>query len=203
MDASHLGYGFLVAFVGFLAPAMLNMTTVRTTIEQSKTSGFLFALGATVINTIHSLIAFSFLRHLHDNPNIIKWVKQLGVIVLFSLAYFFYQKSKKIVTAKDKKNNMPAFWEGALMSFLNMLAVPYYFTVALTLDASGQINALAPNIYYLSAGVFLGGFAILGLYAYAAEFVAKKSEFITKNLNLILSVIFTIIALSVIVSLVT
>lgn len=193
----HFFYGFLLAMIGFLAPAMLNMTTVRTSIDQGRNAGFLFAFGASSVNALQSLIAFAFLRFLDSNPDVIEWLKRFGVIVLLSLAYFFFQKSKKVISAKENKNHTHPFVLGAFLSSINMLALPYYFGSALGLEAGNQITAISPFIYFMSAGVFLGGFVMFGLYAILAELVAKRSEFITKNLNIMLSILFTFLGLAV------
>ena len=201
MEFTHIGIGFILAFIGFITPAMLNMTTVRTSIEQGKGQGVLFGAGAATINAIHGLLAFTFLRYLDSNPDIILWLKRIGVFILFTLAFFFYKKSKKVITAKGKKGNMPAYFEGLIMSSINMLGLPYYFTAALLLESQAYISATAPYVYYMAVGVFLGGTAMLAIYSVAAETIARKSEYVTKNINLILSGVFVILALIVLVNL--
>ena len=196
----HLFFGFLLATIGFLSPAMLNMTTVRTTIDKGRRAGIFFALGASSVNALQSLIAFAFLRFLDSNPDVIDWLKRLGVIVLLSLAYFFYQQSKKVISGREESTTHPLLL-GAFLSTINMLALPYYFTSALALEAGDQITAITPFIYFMAIGVFLGGFMMFSLYAFLAEIVAKRSEFITRNLNLLLSILFTILGLAVLVDL--
>ena len=196
----HLFYGFLLATIGFITPAMLNMTTVRTSIDQGRNAGIMFAFGASSVNALQSLVAFAFLRFLDSNPDVILWLKRLGVIVLFSLAYFFYSKSKKVVSAKENTNQTHPLVLGLFLSSINMLALPYYFTAALALDASEQIVAVVPFIYFMSAGVFLGGFMMFSLYAILAYTVTKKSQFITRNLNIMLAILFTILGLAVLIN---
>lgn len=201
MELTHLGTGFILAFIGFITPAMLNMTTVRTSIEQGRGAGVLFGAGAATINAIHGLLAFTFLRFLDANPDIILWFKRIGVIVLISLAFLFYKKSKKIISAKEKKGSMPPYLEGLIMSSINMLGLPYYFTAALLLDAEGHISATAPFVYFMAAGVFLGGTSMFAIYSIAAETIAKRSEYITKNINLILSGVFVLLSIVVLANL--
>jgi len=199
---THILFGLLLAIVGFITPAMLNMTTVRTTIDKGRAAGILFALGASSINAIQSLVAFAFLRFLDSNPNVIVWLKRLGVLVLFGLAYFFYRQSKRVVQAKENDSKTHPFVLGALLSSINMLALPYYFTSALALEASGQINAVPPHIYFMSAGVWIGGFLMFSTYAILAGVVAKRSAFITRNLNIMLSILFIILGSAVLVDLI-
>jgi len=202
MEVAHLGIGFVLAFVGFVTPAMLNMTTVRTSIEQGRFRGVLFGVGAATINAIHGLLAFTFLRSLDANPDIILWLKRTGFFVLLALSFFFYKKSKKVITAKDKKGNIHPYFEGIMMSAINMLGLPYYFTTALLLDSQSYITATAPYVYYMAVGVFLGGATVFAIYSFAAEVIARKSEFVTKNINLILSGLFVVLALIVLFNLI-
>jgi threonine/homoserine/homoserine lactone efflux protein len=197
----HLFYGVLLAVLGFAAPAMLNMTTVRTSIDHGRNAGFLFALGASLVNALQSLVAFAFLRFLDSNPNVIEWLKRLGVIVLFSLAYFFYRQSKKIISAKENTNKTHPFVLGLMLSSINMLALPYYFGSALALEAGEQIVSSPPFIYYMSIGVFFGGFLMFSAYAILANIVARRSAFITRNLNILLSTLFTILGFVILVEL--
>lgn len=202
MEVTHLGIGFILAFVGFITPAMLNMTTVRTSIEQGRFQGVLFGAGAATINAFHGLLAFSFLRNLDANPDIILWLKRIGLVVLISLSFFFYKKSKSVVTAKDRKGNIHPYIEGVIMSSINMLGLPYYFTIALVLDTQSYISATAPYVYYMALGVFLGGTAMFAIYSFAAEVIARKSEYVTKNINLILSGVFVGLAFLVFMNLI-
>ena len=197
----HLFYGFFLAAIGFIAPAMLNMTTVRTSLDQGRKAGFLFALGASAVNSIQSMVAFAFLRFLDSNPDVIEWLKRIGIVVLFSLAYFFYKQSKKAVSANENVNHTHPFVLGATLSSINMLAIPYYFGSALGLEAGNQIIVISPYIYFMAGGVFLGGFMMFSLYAILANVVAQKSEFITKNLNIMLSGLFIILGLAILVDL--
>lgn len=201
MVLTHIGYGFLLSFVAFITPAMLNMTTVRTSLECGSKSGFLFGLGAATINAIHACIAFYFLRYLTDNPDIILWLKRIGVVVLFTLALFFYKKSKNVVSPNENKKGISPYLEGAFLSSINMLAIPYYAAAALSLEASNKILAVGPYIYFMVIGVLIGGSTMFGIYSYSAETISQRSEYITKNINLILSGLFVVLAFGVLLNL--
>lgn len=198
---THIAIGFGLAFLGLVAPAMLNMTTVRASIESGSKSGVLFGMGAATVNAIHALIAFTFIRHLDSNPQIIEWLQRVGVFVLFALAYFFYTKSKLIAKSKSIDKGVPMFVRGAGMSLLNMLALPYYLGSSLILEADGHIITLAPYSYYLAGGVLLGSMTIFIIYALGAECISLRSAYITKNINLILAGIFVLLGLLVLVQL--
>ena len=114
----------------------------------------------------------------------------------------FLQKIQKVVEAKGNQSKTPPLLKGAFLSSINMLALPYYFGSALALDAGDQITALPPFIYFMAIGVFLGGFMMFSIYSILAEVVAERSAFVTKNLNIMLSILFTFLGLAVLVNLV-
>ena len=57
---SPFGVGFLAAFVGLLAPSMLNMTAAKTSLEKGKSNGLKFAAGAASVVIIQAFIAVYF-----------------------------------------------------------------------------------------------------------------------------------------------
>lgn len=186
--------GFSLAAIGFITPAMLNMTTVHTSLDRSVRAGISFGIGAASINSIHALIAFSSLQFLDTNPQYILWMQRLGIVVFLILSYVFYKKSKTVAVAKERKDGIHPFFHGLGLSAINMLGLPYYFTSGIALEASREILITSPINYLLAIGVFLGGVFDFSIYAIAANPIAKRSELISKNINIFLAVFFVFFA---------
>jgi len=201
MIFTHWFIGFLLAFIGFVTPAMLNMTTVRTSVEHSIKHGVLFGIGAALINALQSVLSFEFATFLNENPNVINYLKKLGIIILLLLAYYFYRKSQREVKQGKKISSVHPFNKGMLLSSINTLGLVYYFTAGLALQANGKVILEMPYIIYLSLGIFSGGSVAFTIYAILAETISKKSEFFARNINLILSVLFVFLSIFVGISL--
>ena len=187
--------GFLAAFIGLIAPSMLNMTAARTSIEKGKSEGIKFAAGAASIVFIQAFIAVTFAKYLVANPNVITSLKKSAIFVLLGLSIFFYMQAKKKFKAEGKQKKGNNYIIGLGMSSLNMLAIPFYLAMATLAESKGWMQILQPYSTIYVVGAVLGAFSLFATYATFAEIIAKKAQFIAKNINYILSVLFIILAL--------
>jgi len=187
---SPFGVGFLAAFVGLLAPSMLNMTAAKTSLEKGKSNGLKFAAGAASVVIIQAFIAVYFAEKITDE--IITKLQTAAIFVLLALAVFFFTQARKKFKAEGKDKKGSSFVVGFGMSLLNMLAVPFYLVSA---KGSG-IQLVAPYQYIFVIGAALGAFSIFAIYATFAEVIAEKAQFIAKNINYILAVLFVLLALA-------
>ena len=185
--------GFLSAFIGLLAPAMLNMTAARTSIEKGKRAGIQFAAGAASVVFLQGFIAVTFAKYLVANPEII--TKVAAVVVLFGLSIFFFLQARKKFKVKGKQKKGNNFITGFLMSSLNMLAIPFYLAMATLAESKGWMEIEKPFSIIFVFGAVLGAFSLFSIYAVFAEKIAKKAAFIAKNINYILSVLFIVLAM--------
>ena len=187
--------GFLAAFVGLLAPSMLNMTAARTSIEKGKKAGIQFAAGAASVVFVQGFIAVTFAKYLVAHPEVITNLKTAAIFVLLALSIFFFIQARKKFKAegKDKKGNN--FIVGLGMSSLNMLAIPFYLAMATLAENNEWMTIEQPYSTVFVVGAVLGAFSLFAMYATFAELIAKKAQFIAKNINYILSVLFIVLAI--------
>jgi len=188
--------GFLAAFIGLIAPSMLNMTAARTSIEKGKSAGIQFAAGAASVVFIQAFIAVTFAKYLVANPDVITKLKTAAIFVLLALSVFFFMQARKKFKAegKDKKGNN--FIIGLGMSSLNMLAIPFYLAMATLAESKGWMAIEQPYSTVFVVGAVLGAFSLFATYASFAEVIAEKAQFIAKNINYILSALFVVLAIA-------
>ncbi len=184
--------GFLAAFIGLLAPSMLNMTAARTSIEKGKKAGIQFAAGAASVVFIQAFIAVYFANKI--TPEIIKTLQKAAIFVLLALSVFFFIQAREKFKAEGKNKKGNIFVIGMGMSSLNMLAVPFYLAMAKVGEGYGMLLEIPYSIVYV-VGAVLGAFTLFTIYATFAEKIAEKAQFIAKNINYILSVLFVVLAL--------
>ena len=185
--------GFVAAFVGLIAPSMLNMTAARTSIEKGKKAGILFAAGAASVVTVQAFIAVYFANKI--TPEIINKLQTAAIFVLLALAIFFFMQARKKFNAEGKDKKGSTFIVGMGMSSLNMLAVPFYLAMAKVGEGYGMKLELPYSLVYVVGAVF-GAFSLFSIYASYAEKIAEKAQFIAKNINYILSGLFVVLALA-------
>lgn len=187
--------GFLAAFLGLLAPSMLNMTAAKTSIERGKKAGLLFSAGASFFVFFQAGIAVYFAKYLVANPQIITKLKTVAIFILLGLAIFFFFQAKKQNTIKAKSKKGHPFLIGLGMSSLNMLGIPFYLTMATLAESKGWVRLEAPYSIFYVVGAVLGAFTLFSVYAVFSYKIAEKAKFIAKNINFILSVLFAVLSL--------
>lgn len=185
--------GYLVAFVGLLAPSMLNMTAAKTSMEQGKFAGVQFAGGASSVVFVQASIAVFFAKFLVANPTIITKLKTIAVFVLLGLSVFFFLQAKKEMKIQGKQKKGKPYFIGLAMSSLNMLAVPFYLAMATFGESKGWLAIIMPNSAFYVIGAVLGSFSLFSLYAVFAVIIAKRIQFIAQNINYILSGLFVVL----------
>ena len=193
--------GFLSAFIGLLAPSMLNMTAARTSIEKGRKAGITFAAGAASVVFIQGFIAVTFAKYLVAHPEVITKLKTAAVFVLFGLAIFFFMQALKKFKAEGKQKKENNYLTGFGMSSLNMLAIPFYLAMATLAESKEWMTIEQPFSIIFVAGAVIGAFSLFSIYASFAEIIAKKAQFIAKNINYILSGLFVLLALFTLIKL--
>ncbi|MCK4562508.1 MAG: lysine transporter LysE [Flavobacteriaceae bacterium] len=192
---SHLLLGFVMAFISLIPPGMLNMTAVRTKIEKDKKSALQFALGAAIIVIPQAYIALAFAKYFANHPEVIDRLTIAGIVVLFVLSIFFFIQARKKFKGEGKKKKGNFILVGMFMSMMNMLAIPFYLVLSSVLETKGLLMMSQPYISIFVAGVFLGAFALFALYVVFATFIENKAQFIARNINYILSLLFLVLGI--------
>jgi threonine/homoserine/homoserine lactone efflux protein len=199
---SHIIIGFLMSFVGLIPPGMLNMTAVRTKIEKSRKAAILFSFGAAIVVIPQAYIALAFAKFFAKNPQIIERLNLAGVFVLFFLSVFFFIQARKKFKGEGKKKKGNHFLTGMLMSSMNMLAIPFYVFMSSVLETKNLLTLAQPYIALFVFGVFSGALFLFLMYVWFAFFIEKKAQFIARNINYILSILFFILGILALINMV-
>jgi threonine/homoserine/homoserine lactone efflux protein len=192
---SHFLYGLLMGYGGLLAPGMLNMTAVRYAIDRGLKQGVIFSAGAASVVFIQAMIALFFADYLNKHPHILDNLTLAGVFVFFALAVFFFLQARKKFKGEGKKRKGSVYFIGAFMSSINMLAIPFYLAISAYLSSKNKLILEQPYIVIFIIGASLGAFLLFVTYAYFASYITKKVQFIAKNINYILSILFLVLGI--------
>jgi len=187
---SHLFLGFVMGFISLILPGMLNMTAVRTKIEKDQRSALLFAFGAAIVVIPQVYIALAFANYFVKHPGVIDNLTLAGIVILFVLSVVFFFQARKKFKGEGKKKKGNFLVIGMLMSSMNMLVIPYYLVLSSVLEAKELLIMRQPFISIFVAGVFLGAFALFIVYVLFASIIEKRAQFIARNINYILSLLF-------------
>jgi len=199
---SHFFLGMLTSFLGMLTPSMLNMMAVKISLQHSRKEAMQFALGVALVVLPQAYIAILFTAHLRENPILITVIQKVTAVVFLVLSgYFLYlskKEKKQITTENNPRKN--TFWSGVALAVLNMFSVPFYCGVATSLDMLGWFSFQQATICWFVIGSAIGTLLLLFVYASFAKLIQKRATTLSKNMNIILSIltgvlgIFTLIA---------
>ncbi|MCD6544813.1 MAG: hypothetical protein J7K34_09940, partial [Flavobacteriaceae bacterium] len=84
-------FGFSSSFLGMVLPSMLNMTTVKISIERGKTNAIKFALGVSTIVLLQAYIAVFFTKFLNENPGFIITLQKAALFIFTLLSIYFFK----------------------------------------------------------------------------------------------------------------
>ncbi len=194
--AIHFSLGFLASFLGTITPSMLNMTAVKISLNKSKIEAIKFAIGVSVIVLVQAYVAILFTKYLRENPTFVQSLQKIAAIIFTILSFYFYRQFKKGKLPKKnaKETTKNSFAIGILLSALNMFSIPFYCGITTAFDVAGWLKFSQTNIIVFVVGSALGTFTLLSMYARFADEIEEKSKGLTKNLNLILSVLTGVLA---------
>jgi len=190
-------FGFFSSFIGSITPSMLNMTAIRVSLEKGIEASKKYALGVSFIAIPQVVIAVILTKYIAENPTILETLEKVGIIIFIGLSYYFYNESKKgkIKTESIKSKKENPFLTGITLSFLNMFAIPFFCGIIVALDLFELFSFEVFPILFFILGTILGTFCILFVYARFANIIQQKTGKLTKDINIILSVLTALVAL--------
>lgn len=185
----------LVAFVGFMPPGMLNMTSLKMSLENSRKKAIGFVAGAVTIILAQAFLAITFAKYLAQNPQIIEYLTYGAIVVFLGLAFLFYRQARQKVNVEVKKQERSSYLAGMAMSSMNMLAIPFFLGYSTLLEAKGWLQVDPPHNFVFALGAVFGAFSLFFIYVLFAEYIQKRVQFIAQNINYILSILFLLLAI--------
>jgi threonine/homoserine/homoserine lactone efflux protein len=195
--------GLSFAFVGVIPPGMLNMSAAKISLKEGHARGFVFSIGVCVIVGIQTYLALIFAKYLNQHPDVVDVLKRVALVlfILISIYFFLLAKSdaspQEVDASKSKKSR---FFQGVLMSALNVFPIPYQAYIVTTLLSYQLLSLDNLSIGSYIAGATSGTF--IALYIYILFFDKIKNSKITspKRMNYCIGIITAIVSITTLVS---
>ena len=177
--------------MGSLTPSMLNMTATKISLNNGKKEAIKYAFGVSFIVLIQAYLATLFTRYLSSHPAFVNYLQKIALVIFSILSFYFYKqyKKEKVKITVEKEAYRNTFIVGVLLSSLNMFSIPFYCGVTTALDVTGWLQFSQKYIISFVLGSAIGTFLLLYMYLKYASFIQSKSKRLSKNLNLILSIL--------------
>jgi len=195
--------GLSFAFVGVIPPGMLNMSAAKISLKEGHVRGFVFSIGVCVIVGVQTYLALIFAKYLNQHPDVIDVLKRVALVlfILISIYFFLLAKSDasphEVDTFKSKKSR---FFQGILMSALNVFPIPYQAYIVTTLLSYQLLSLDNLSIGSYIAGATSGTF--IALYIYILFFDKIKNSKITspKWMNYSIGIITAIVSITTLIN---
>ena len=200
---SNFIFGFFFSFVGSITPSMLNITALKIRLEKGKIAANKYAIGVSIVVILQVYIAVLLTEYITENPAVIETLEKAGIIIFLLLSHYFYKESKKskihIETSKAKSEN--PLLTGLTLSILNMFAIPFFSGTIITLETFNLFSFNFIPVLFFTLGSAIGTFFILFLYGAFAKVIQKKTGKLTKDINIILSILTGLVAVFAVIKL--
>ncbi|HEU0135930.1 MAG TPA: LysE family transporter [Flavobacterium sp.] len=186
--ALPLFLGFAASCLAIIPPGLLNMTAAKVGVNEGQARALVFALGASLIVFVQTLIAVLFAQYLDKNPQVIIILREVGLAIFIALTIFYFVTAKKLKTEKKDirlHSKRSRFFMGVLLSALNFFPIPFYVFVSITLASYDYFLFENTYIYAFVIGSALGAF--FAFYCYIAFFkkMETRTAFLIRNMNYI------------------
>jgi len=193
------GITFLAALVGVIPPGLVNMTVAKTCVERGKRSGIIVAFGASVVVVIQALIAIQLTRYIFDDRWMYTMIHRAGFVVFLLLGIYFFIKARRRSAKKkiklSKHGFVRSFLKGAMISFFNILPIPYFCAIGAALNLKETVDYDIATIVSFITGAGAGTFLMLYIYAISFLNIEIKEEKFAKRSNYFMALLMCILML--------
>ncbi|MGB0897441.1 MAG: LysE family translocator [Flavobacteriaceae bacterium] len=189
-------YCFMWSFFGVLPPGILNINAAKISVEQGRKRALMFTLGACLVVAAQAGVAVLIAEFLNLSEDELSIIQEVGVVIFFCLAVYFFFAAKTKVTPKSielkKKRNL--FLKGIVFSVLNVFPIPFYSFVCTTLTTSGNFSFSTSDVIVFILAIVIGSFAAISTYIILFK-KSSNSENFGRNTNYVLSALVFLLAI--------
>ncbi|MBT8266250.1 MAG: LysE family transporter [Bacteroidia bacterium] len=190
--------GLIIALIGVIPPGLLNMTAAKISLKEGYNRGIIFSIGVCTIVMLQTYIAAIFARYLSNHPDVIEILQRVAFVIFVLITIYFLklaQKQPKPHIDADAKSKHSRYFQGMLLSSLNMFPIPYQAYMTITLASVGWLSFETTSILAYVAGAAMGTFIMLYIYIFFFDKIKNKQLTSQKNMNYVIGSITGLIAL--------
>ena len=197
--------GLIVALIGVIPPGLLNMTAAKISLKEGHVRGIVFSAGVCVIVLVQTYVASIFARYLSMHPEVIGILRAVALVIfiLITIYFLFVAKSSPKQQIEPKiKSKHSRFFQGILLSVINVFPIPYQGYMTITLASFGWMTFERTSIMAYVIGAVTGTFVTLYMYIFFFDKIKEKSFTSQKNMNRIIGAITGIISVVTLINII-
>ena len=197
--------GLFFAMIGVIPPGLLNMTAAKISLKEGHVRGIVFSAGVCVVVLVQTYVASIFARYLSMHPEVIGILRAVALVIfiLITIYFLFVAKSTPKQQIEPKiKSKHSRFFQGVLLSVLNVFPVPYQAYMTITLASFGWMTFEKTSVMAYVVGAATGTFVTLYTYIFFFDKIKGKAFTSQKNMNLIIGGITGVIAIATLINII-
>ena len=181
------------------------MSAAKISIKEGPGRGIIFSLGVCVIVCLQTFVAAIFARYLSNHPDVVDILQRVALVIFILITIYFLvlaRKQPKSLVPTPQRSKHSRFFQGMLLSSLNVFPVPYQAYMTLTISSFGWMTFEAISIGSYVAGSACGTFVMLYIYIFFFEKIKGRAFTTQKNMNYIIGSITGIIAIFTLINII-
>lgn len=197
--------GLIFALLGVIPPGLLNMTAAKISLKEGHVRGIVFSIGACVVVFGQTYLAAIFARYLSRHPEVISVLRGVALVIfiLITVYFLFIAKSTPKQQIEPKiKSKQSRFFQGMLLSVLNVFPIPYQAYITITLASVGWMAFNKISILSYVIGASTGTFVTLYMYIFFFDKIKSKTFTSQKNMNRIIGGITGVISVLTLINII-
>ena len=206
MDITFIFFlGLVIAFVGVIPPGLLNMTAAKISLKEDANRGILFSIGVCVVVCLQTYLAAIFAKYLSNHPEVINILQRVAFVIFVLITIYFFllaRKQPKPDVEANVRSKHRRFFQGMLLSALNVFPIPYQAYMTLTLASFGWLTFETYSIIAYVAGAATGTFVMLYIYIFFFDKIKNEKLTSQKSMNYIIGTITGIIAIFTLINII-
>jgi threonine/homoserine/homoserine lactone efflux protein len=190
------------SFIFSLPPGIINLSVLDATVHKSLKSGIILASAACIVEFVQAFIGTKFSAWFLENPTVSLIIKIaiIPVFLVLSIKYLVkcykaFKKRKEGFVDDFTHKRAGSFGKGLLVGVLNPIAIPFFLILAAKTSEQGLLKDTWASIFVYVSGTTVGTFCAFLVYGILSKFIAKKLQAIKLWLDLVIGVIFAILAI--------
>ncbi|AJR02621.1 LysE family translocator [Siansivirga zeaxanthinifaciens] len=197
--------GLIIALVGVIPPGLLNMTAAKISLKEGHVRGVMFSIGVCVIVLFQTAIAAIFASYLSNHSEVVKILQRVAFVIFVLITVYFLliaKKESKELKEPQSRSKKSRFFQGLLMSAINVFPIPYQAYMTVTLASIGWMDFTKISISSYVAGAVMGTFVMLYVYIFFFHKIKDKPIASQRSMNYLIGSITGIISVVTLINII-
>ena len=206
MDITFVFFlGLLIALLGVVPPGLLNMTAANVSLREGHVRGIMFSVGACVIVFAQTYITAIFARYISNHLEIIEVLQRVAFVIFILITIYFLfiaKKAPKHPLELKIRSKQSRFFQGMLLSAINVLPIPYQAYMTITLASFGWLKFDKISVISYVSGAVMGTFVMLYMYIFFFDKIKDKAFTSQKNMNYVIGAVTGVISIVTLINII-